>query len=93
MIVREKTCNIFMNYYNFYCLTGLMNFITGKIVKLQEDVTEILRRSSPLGPDIAVCDFPSLPVDTIEEFQSLNDWLSKEKNKLGLVRLNTNILV
>jgi hypothetical protein len=65
-----------------------------KLVALDKDVKELLRRSSP-SVEIKRLEetesFPGIPVDSLTKLEQMNEWLLLNKNKISLVKKNYSI--
>jgi hypothetical protein len=74
-------------YANYIKHLGFQEAILTKLVELQSDVRELLRRTAqPSEGSVIIAGAPNLPIGSVTEFSEYNDWLKKEDNLNSIVR-------
>lgn len=62
----------------------LQAVVVKELVKINETLVELLRRTSTLAPRVpsALLDHPKLPVCNKEDFYKLSDWLKRDQSNI-----------
>jgi hypothetical protein len=62
------------------------SMVISKLIAIQDDIAELLRRSTPLNTDAKQIDgAPSLPITTIPDLESFEDWLKTDDHFAAIV--------
>lgn len=86
---------MFTLFVQFYCVTCIHLYtefekiVLERLTKLEQLVTELLRRSGGINISIpSKIKLHKIPVETVDEFQSLNAWIKAvPENRDCLVRV------